>query len=107
MADSRVLYADRRPYVVAESLDELTGPTSGVVVLPQHLDWSEQGRYNLDDIRELSVMYERVLREAVSVEDLRRYLNGTALRRVWHGMFLPRRVRDLWESRFPNLAQVA
>lgn len=105
MAKSRVLYGDRRPYVVADSLDELTGPTSGVVELPLQLDWSEQGRYNLDDLRELGVMYEVVLREAQNAEDLRRYLNGAMLRRVWRSMFLPHRVRDLWERRFPELAQ--
>lgn len=107
MDRSRVLYADRRPYVVAETLGELTGPTSGVVELPSHLDWSEQGRYNLDDLRELSVMYERVLREAENAEDLRRYVNAAMLRRVWHRMFLPRRVRDLWERRFPDLPRAA
>lgn len=107
MDRSRVLYADRRPYVVAETLGELTGPTSGVVDLPLHLDWSEQGRYNLDDLRELSVMYERVLREAENAEDLRRYVNAAMLRRVWHRMFLPRRVRDLWERRFPDLPRAA
>lgn len=107
MDRSRVLYADRRPYVVAETLGELTGPTGGVVELPLHLDWSEQGRYNLDDPRELGVMYEVVLREAHSVDDLRRYLNATILCRVWRSMFLPRQVRELWERRFPELARAA
>lgn len=107
MAKHRVLYADRRPYVVAATLDELTGPTSGVVKLPSHLDWSEQGHYNLDDPRELGVMYERVLREAQDAVDLRRYLNGAMLCRVWGSMFLPRRVRDLWEDRFAELSRAA
>lgn len=107
VTERRVLYSDRRPYVVADSLDELTGPTGGVVELPKHLDWSEQGRYDLDDLRELSVMYERVLREAENSDDLRRYVNATMLRRVWHRMFLPRRVREMWERRFPDLARAA
>jgi hypothetical protein len=107
MGKSRVLYADNRPYVVADSLDELSGPVHGVVELPLHLDWSEQGRYRLDDVRELSVMYEVVLREAQDVDDLRRFLNGPMLRKVWHRLFLPRRVRELWERRFPDLAQAA
>lgn len=107
MARLRVLYADHRPYVVSDSLEELSGPVAGVVELPLHLDWFEQGRYDLTDVRELGVMYERVLREAQDVEDLRRFPNGGMLRRVWHGLFLPRRVRDLWEARFPDLRQVA
>ncbi|MGH3712482.1 MAG: hypothetical protein ACRDT4_03335 [Micromonosporaceae bacterium] len=102
-----MLYADHRPYVVSDSLEELSGPVAGVVELPLHLDWSEQGRYDLADVRELAVMYERVLREAQDVEDLRRFLNGVVLRRVWHRLFLPRRVRDLWEGRFPDLSRAA
>ncbi len=107
MAERRVLYADHRPYVVADTLEELTGPVTGVVELPLRLDWSEQGRYDLDDVRELSVMYERVLREAMNADDLRRHLNGAMLRTVWHRLFLPRRVRELWERRFPELARAA
>src|SRR5690349_25016882 len=33
-------YSDRKPYVVAERLDDLRGPTGGTVTLPSHLDWS-------------------------------------------------------------------
>lgn len=104
MAGSRVLYAERRPYVVARSLRELKGPTTGRVRLPLHLDWSEQGTYDLDDEATLRLMYERVLREAQSADDLRRYLNGDELRRVWPDLFLPRQVSQLWEQRFPELA---
>ncbi|WP_051399636.1 hypothetical protein [Haloechinothrix halophila] len=107
MAEERVLYSERRPYVVADSLDELVGPTVGLVELPLRLDWSEQGTYNLDEPRELNLMYERVLREAMDVQDLRRYLNGPMLRAVWRQLFLPQRVRDLWEQGFPELADVS
>ena len=104
MAKERVLYSERRPYVAADSLDELVGPTTGLVELPLRLDWSEQGTYNLDEPRELNLMYEVVLREAMDVQDLRRYLNGPVLREMWCRLFLPQRVRDLWERRFPELA---
>lgn len=107
MTERRVLYADRRPYVVPDTLDELTGPTTGVVELPLHLDWSEQRRYNLDDPRQLSLMYEVVLREAQNVEDLRRFVNGAALQAAWSRMFLPQRVRALWQAHFPALSKAA
>lgn len=107
MADRRILYADRRAHVVVDSLDELTGPTSGVVSLPLHLDWSEQRLHDLDDPRQLSVMYEVVLREAANLDDLHRYVNGAMLQQAWPRMFLPRRVRDLWEGRFPELVRAA
>ena len=56
--------------------------TSGVVELPLRLDWSEQGRYDLSDPRQLCLMYERVIRESMRVEDLRAFLDGPTLRRV-------------------------
>lgn len=52
------------------------------VELPTRLDWSEQGTYDLDEPRELNLMYERVLCEAMDVQDLRRYLDGPMLRTV-------------------------
>lgn len=107
MAQPRTLYEDVRPYTVPESLEELTGPTTGVVELPQHLDWSEQGRYDLSDPRQRNLMYERVIRESMRVEDLRAFLDGPTLARVWRRLWLPRKVRSLWESRFPSLPGMA
>lgn len=48
-------------------------------------------------------MYETVLREALSPDHLRRYLNADILRRIWHRLFLPDRIHRLWEERFPEL----
>jgi hypothetical protein len=107
MAEARILYEDGRPYTVPDSLEELTGPTTGLVDLPLRLDWSEQGRYDLSDERQRNLMYERVIRESMQVDDLRAYLHGPTLRRVWRQLWLPRRVRTLWESRFQNLANAA
>jgi hypothetical protein len=107
MAQPRTLYEDGRPYTVPESLEELTGPTAGVVELPLRLDWSEQGRYDLSDERQRNLMYERVIRESMRVEDLRTYLHGPTLRRVWRQLWLPRKVRGMWESRFRGLAGAA
>lgn len=107
MAEERRLYADNRPYTVPDTLDELTGPTGGRVTLPQRLDWSEQGTYDLDDPAELGLMYEVVIRESLDVADLRRFLNGPTLRRVWPRLYLPRQVHRLWEDRFPELRGAA
>jgi hypothetical protein len=107
VAERRIPYEERRPWTVPETLAELTGPTSGVVELPKHLDWSEMGRYNLDDPAELGLMYEIVIRESMRVDDLRRFLNAATLRRVWDRIFLPRTVRRLWETRFPDLHPAA
>lgn len=107
MEQQRVLYEDGRPYTVPDSLEELTGPISGVVELPLRLDWSEQGRYDLSDPRQRNLMYEVVIRESMRVEDLRAFLHGATLARVWRRLWLPRKVRSLWESQFPSLPKSA
>jgi hypothetical protein len=107
MADRLAPYDQRRPWTVPDSLEELCGPTHGVVELPLHLDWSEQRVYDLGDPAQLGLMYEVVIREAMVVDDLRRYLDGPTLRSVWRRIFLPRPVRALWEGRFPGLRRAA
>jgi hypothetical protein len=102
-----MLYEDSRPYTVPESLEELTGPTTGAVDLPPRLDWSEQGRYDLSDPRQRNLMYEVVIRESMRVEDLRAFIDGPTLTRVWGRLWLPLKVRSLWESRFPSLPRAA
>ncbi len=100
-------YAETRPYLLPETLAELTGPITGVVQLPVRLDWSERTEFRLDDPAERNVMYERVIREATRTEDLRAYLNERVLREVWKQLFLPARVRRTWEGRFPDLRLAA
>jgi hypothetical protein len=100
-------YAENRPYLLPETLGELAGPVTGVVQLPLRLDWSERTEFHLDDPAERNVMYERVIREATRVEDLRSYLNEDILRQVWGQLFLPARVRRSWEDRFPGLRLAA
>ncbi len=107
MAKPRVLYEDGRPYTAPDSLEELTGPTTGVVELPLRLDWSEQGQYDLSNTQERNLMYERVIRESMQVDDLRTFLHGPTLHRVWRQLWLPHKARVLWESRFQSLAGLA
>jgi hypothetical protein len=103
-APSGSRYADQRPYVVCDHLDDLHGPISGQVVLSRRLDWSGRARYDLDNPRRLASMYETVLREATTVEDLTLWLDGPTLVRLWAVLVLPPQVRQLWESKHPVLA---
>ncbi|MGN9783443.1 hypothetical protein ACTMTF_18565 [Nonomuraea sp. ZG12] len=103
----RSRYVSHRLYLVPADLRELTGPVTGVVELPVHLDWSEQRVYDLDDDAQLGLMYERVIREAVQLDDLRTYLNGSLLIRIWPQLFLPVRARKSWEARFRDLVRAA
>lgn len=100
-------YAAVRPYTVPGTLDELTGPTAGVVELPGHLDWGPRRQYNLDDFSDTRHLYMRVIRESTHVEDLRRFLSAQVLMRLLPQLVLPPRVRALWEDRFPSLGRAA
>lgn len=92
-----------RPAVVARTLGELTGPTSGIVELPVRLMWSTERAFDLGDPDDLLWMYENVLRETTRVDDLRELIDGRTLRRVWRRLNLPRGVRLAWESRHRDL----
>jgi len=99
-----VRYATSRPYLVRASLDELAGPTGGLVEMPSSLAWSGRRRYDLDIATDRLWLYKRVLEEAQTAEDLRRLINPSLLRGMWVSLPLSRRVRPLWEDRFPELA---
>lgn len=100
-------YGALRPYVVPETLEELTGPTEGVITLPRHLDWGPERHYHLDQIADARLMYMRVIRESATPDDLRRFLNASLLRKLWGQLVLPPRVRALWLDRFPELQRQA
>ena len=97
-------YQDQRHYLVAVDLDDLRGPTRGVVTLDRRLDWSADARYDLDDPGDLLVMYQTVLNEASTLEDLSCWIDADTLRHLWPSLWLPSRLRALWEARFPELA---
>jgi hypothetical protein len=51
--------------------------------------------------RQRNLMYEVAIRESMEVENLRVFLHGPTLpilARVWRRLWLPRKVRALWES---------
>ncbi|MGC5287385.1 hypothetical protein [Micromonospora sp. DT231] len=97
-------YGDRKPYVVAETLAALHGPTKGTVTLPRHLDWSGHAEYDLSRAARLASMYKVVLTEASTVEDLNTWLDADLLRRLWPTLWLPPQLRQRWEEAFPELA---
>ena len=101
-----VPYGDRKPYVIADTLSDLCGPTGGTVTLPHHLDWSGNATYDLDRPARLSSMYKTVLNEASTVTDLRTWVNAELLVQLWPMLWLPPRLRRLWERNFPELAAI-
>jgi hypothetical protein len=109
VAGSGVVHLARpgRPAVVTPTVAELTGPTRGRVTLPLRLMWAPDRTFDLDDPDQVLWMYEHVLRESTRSDDLRRFVNGAVLRRVWPALNLPRGVRAAWERRHPSLARAA
>jgi hypothetical protein len=96
-----------RPVLVAGTLDELAGPTRGLVELPLRLWWNPHRTFDLSRPTMLAWMYENVLREAIRVDELRSYLHGPTLLRLWPDLNLPRGVRAAWETRHPALRLAA
>jgi hypothetical protein len=92
----RLRYSDVRPIVLPDAFDTLAGPTSGVVELPTRLAWSGLRSFDLGDDRQLGMLYETVIREAMSTADLAGYLNTAILRRIWHRIWLPTGQRQAW-----------
>lgn len=102
-ATERIHVRDVKPYAIPTDLAELTGPTSGVITLPHSVLWAPgDGRVDLDAPGGVALAYRAVLAEG-TLEDQARLLNAALLRTVWTQLLLPRRVRDLWENRFPQL----
>ena len=98
-----LLARPHRPVLVAGTLTELTGPTEGLVELPLRLWWGPRGTFDLAEPTMLAWMYENVLREAIRIGELRSYVHGPTLVRVWPQLNLPRAVRAAWEARHPRL----
>lgn len=93
-----------RMAVLVDDLDELRGPSGGLVELPHHLLWQPDRTVDLDDGWDREWAYSLVLREALTVADLRAWLDGATLRRLWPSLNLPTAVRRAWETRHPGLA---
>src|SRR5579859_2603996 len=101
-------YGDHRPYAEPPArLVDLTGPTAGSIELPVTIDWGPRRVYDIGRDADRLIVYERVLREAATAEEVARFVNGAILVAVWPRLFLPRRVLRLWEERFPELTRAA
>jgi hypothetical protein len=100
------VYADHIPYVTPDSLDDLRGPTSGVVTVGPQIDTSLNPTYDLSDPDRLWNLYTRVVRSGF-VPDQVKFLDRRVLRRLWPSLNLPVRCRKIWEQKFPELAALS
>jgi hypothetical protein len=104
-AEDLALYREKFRRRLPESLDELHGPTLGVVELPLHLAWSGMTSYDMSKPRQRMGLYRTVLHEGLR-DDLPRYLNRDLLLQLWPVLrtLVGRTVRTVWEDAFPQLA---
>ena len=97
-----------RRAVVAASLADLRGPAEGSVKLPIWLFWSSPDHtFDLGEEDMRRWLYQTVLREASSQEDLTAYLDGDTLVALWPSLFLPQGIRQAWEDKHPALRAAA
>ncbi|MEV4712442.1 hypothetical protein [Micromonospora sp. NPDC049374] len=92
--------ADRIP----TSLEQLTGPDCGHVVLPLRLAWSGLSEFEISDPRQRLTLY-RTLLDCGQRDDIVRYVNATLLRHDWPRIrrLTSRRLVAIWERQLPEL----
>lgn len=81
-------------------LDELRGPTSGVVYLPMRVapsaPFPELVEWDIDERARRICLYEIVLRDG-ELPDQRELLNGAELVSLWDCLYLPAHIRQAWQ----------
>ncbi len=99
----RIKFREVKPYYAPESLDELHGPYSGTIVLDHSVRWTPGNRVaDLDTLGGRLMAYQALLAEG-QVSDQVASINPRRLIETWPALNLDPCVRELWESRFPQL----
>lgn len=89
------------------ALDYLTGPLTGVVELPFDLALSGRRSFDLADPDQRYLYHMTVLTAAITPEHYTCWLNADLLQSDWARLRLPRPLRNVWQRRFPELADAA
>jgi hypothetical protein len=80
------------------------GRPLGVVTLSITLDWTPRRQDDLASEAAQRSLYQVVLREAHTEEEIETYLSADLLRGLWATLTLPQAVREFWEAQHPSLA---
>ena len=92
---------------VVPDLADLKGPAEGKVELPITLFWSREDRaFEVSDDAQCLEMYENVLLNAGSPDEISPYLNPERLVHVWPDVY-SKPVRRAWEDAHPVLREAA
>ena len=88
------------PVELPAGLDELRGPTGGIVYLPirvaPNAPFPELVEWDIDDVDRRVCLYEIVLRDS-ELADQRTLLNGSELVALWDRLWLPMHIREAWQ----------
>lgn len=101
----KLVYANAIDYELPVSLNELAGPSSGVIDLPRTIYWGPEKTVDLADPVDVQRMYQAVVRTGTRQEQ-GRWLNLDLLIATWPSLVLPVRCRALWESKFSELTSL-
>ena len=103
---TRVRFQDVKPYDVSAGLDDLRGPRSGALVLPHHVHRGPSRDVDLALVGDVLSAYQATISEGMTADQVA-ILNRSLLIEMWPELVLSVPVRDLWESRFPELVAAA
>jgi hypothetical protein len=94
------------PYQTPGSLADLRGPSTGRVRVRPRIDTSLDPVYDVSDPGDRWGLYSAVVRSGLRHEQ-ETILNRDLLLAGWADLNLPVRCRAIWESAFPELAEVS
>lgn len=97
----RMRFADSKPYEIVDQWEDLQGPTTGTITLPQHLCWAPYRTLDLSTIGGRRVLVREVMDNGTK-QDQAHYLNGKIIQSVWNEMLLPPATRKRWATKFPD-----
>jgi hypothetical protein len=101
----KITHADTIPYETPDSLDDLSGPVSGVVRVPMNIHPGPDPTYDTAEPKELTVMYADTIRDGLKRQQ-EQLLDKQLLLRLWPDLPLPTRCRAIWETHFPELSEL-
>jgi hypothetical protein len=101
-----VRFQDVKPHDAPARLDDLHGPRAGELVLPHHVHWGPRRDVNLSREGDILTAYLATISEGMVAGQVT-ILSRSLLLELWPKLILSNRVRNLWESRFPELAATA
>ncbi|MDR1188060.1 MAG: hypothetical protein LBK95_11505 [Bifidobacteriaceae bacterium] len=98
-------YAGLVPYDTPRSLDALHGPTSGSIEVESNISTAFKRTYEVGDPARCHSLYQATVRDGYAHQQ-EAILDKATLFELWRGLWLPKRCRDTWETKFPELAEL-